>query len=216
MMSGWKAYVNGKAVDIKVSDGVYQTIKVPAGTSEVTYAFLPPHEKYAVIVGFLAAFFLLGTWIEERRNARHPRHRRPRTRVRPGPCPRNWLSRRTRSPIPRETSEVDTVTGASTGSTSARPSRAKSPSVASPPRSGVWCSCASSRPGCSARRSSGRAPRALRGLRRGRQGRGHPQPDGGPRPAPRARGAPSRRRPSRSCATISSGAFSRRCGSGVI
>ena len=87
MMSGWKAYVNGKAVDIKVSDGVYQTIKVPAGTSEVTYAFLPPHEKYAVIVGFLAAFFLLGTWIEERRNARHPRHRRPRTRVRPGPLP---------------------------------------------------------------------------------------------------------------------------------
>jgi hypothetical protein len=87
MMSGWKAYVNGKAVDIKVSDGVYQTIKVPAGTSKVTYTFLPPHEKYAVIVGLLAALFLIGTWIEERRGARHPAHRRPRTRTRPGPLP---------------------------------------------------------------------------------------------------------------------------------
>ena len=69
-MPGWKAFVNGKSVDLKVSDGVYQAVSVPAGTSTVTYSFLPPHEKYAVIAGLLALFYLLGTWIQERRTKR--------------------------------------------------------------------------------------------------------------------------------------------------
>jgi hypothetical protein len=77
-MAGWKAYVNGKSVNIKVSDGVYQAVTVPAGTSTVTYSFSPPDEKYAVIVGLLAAFYLIGTWIQERRHRAKPRHRRRR------------------------------------------------------------------------------------------------------------------------------------------
>jgi len=87
MMDGWKAYVNGQPVDIKVSDGVYQTIAVPAGTSTVTYTFLPAHEKYAVLIGLLAAFFLLGTWIEEQRRKARPQHQRARVPKRPGPLP---------------------------------------------------------------------------------------------------------------------------------
>jgi hypothetical protein len=67
MMAGWKAKVNGKAVTIKTVDGVYQSVKVPPGTSIVTYSFLPPHEKYAVLLALLAAFFLVGTWVYERR-----------------------------------------------------------------------------------------------------------------------------------------------------
>ncbi len=67
MMAGWKAYVNGKAVTIKTLDGVYQSVKVPAGTSVVTYAFLPPHEKYAVLLALLAALFLIAMWVYERR-----------------------------------------------------------------------------------------------------------------------------------------------------
>jgi hypothetical protein len=81
-MAGWKAYVNGKSVNIKVSDGVYQAIKVPAGTSTVTYAFFPPHERYAIIVGFLAALYLIGAWIDERRNRGKDRRRRRLMRLR--------------------------------------------------------------------------------------------------------------------------------------
>jgi hypothetical protein len=68
MMAGWKADVNGKAVTITTVDhGVYQSVKVPEGTSTVTYSFLPPHEKYAVLLALLAALFLVGMWIYERR-----------------------------------------------------------------------------------------------------------------------------------------------------
>ena len=71
-MPGWHAQVNGKSVTIKARDGVYQTVKVPAGTSTVTYSFLPPHEKYAVLLAFAGAFFLIGSWVIERRSRRHP------------------------------------------------------------------------------------------------------------------------------------------------
>jgi hypothetical protein len=73
MMAGWKAYVNGKAVTIKTVDGVYQSVKVPEGTSTVTYSFLPPHEKYAVLLAILAALFLVEVWGRERRFFAHDR-----------------------------------------------------------------------------------------------------------------------------------------------
>jgi hypothetical protein len=66
-MDGWKASVNGKSVTVKTFGGVYQSVKVPQGTSTVTFAFLPPHEKYAVLLALLAALFLLATWVLERR-----------------------------------------------------------------------------------------------------------------------------------------------------
>jgi hypothetical protein len=40
---------------------------VPAGTSKVTYAFFPPDERYALLVGFLGFLFLLGSVVNERR-----------------------------------------------------------------------------------------------------------------------------------------------------
>lgn len=67
-MTGWKAYVNGKSVTMTTVDGVYQSVKVPKGASTVTYAFVPPHEKYAVLLALLAALFLLATWVFERRD----------------------------------------------------------------------------------------------------------------------------------------------------
>lgn len=69
MMAGWKATVNGKSVAIKTVDhGVYQSVSVPRGTSSVTYSFLPPHEKYAILLALLAALFLVATWVYERRS----------------------------------------------------------------------------------------------------------------------------------------------------
>src|ERR1035438_5770266 len=92
-MAGWQAYVNGKSVPITASDGVYQAVSLPAGTSIVPYTFLPPHEKYAVIAGLLAALFLAGTWIDERLN-----RRRRRSDERPTTHP--WVSDEKEIPVP--------------------------------------------------------------------------------------------------------------------
>lgn len=74
-MAGWHATVNGHSVPITTVNGVYQRIDVPQGTSTVEFSFLPPHEKYAVLLGLLAALFLVGEWLRERfytpRTARH-------------------------------------------------------------------------------------------------------------------------------------------------
>jgi hypothetical protein len=78
MMAGWKAYVNGKSVTIKTTDhGVYQSVKVPHGASTVTYSFLPPHEKYAILLALLAAIFLVAAWVYERRYRQRERERLP-------------------------------------------------------------------------------------------------------------------------------------------
>ena len=74
-MPGWKATVNGKSATITTVDGVYQAVKVPAGTSTVDYTFFPPHERYALLVGFLGGLFLIGSFIDERRRF-VPRRRR--------------------------------------------------------------------------------------------------------------------------------------------
>ena len=65
-MPGWHAYVNGKAVAVGVSDGVYQAVAVPAGNSTVTFDFVPPHEQFAELAALLAALFLLGSWARGR------------------------------------------------------------------------------------------------------------------------------------------------------
>lgn len=76
-MAGWHALVDGQPVTIHTSDGVYQSVDVPAGTSTVTYSFAPPYELYAVLAALLAASFLVGSRvIEYRRNRlRHLGHR---------------------------------------------------------------------------------------------------------------------------------------------
>jgi hypothetical protein len=65
-MKGWTATVNGKAATITTVDGVYQRVTVPEGTSTVVYRFYPPHERYALLVGFLGALFLIGSVVNER------------------------------------------------------------------------------------------------------------------------------------------------------
>jgi len=76
-MKGWRAFVNGKEVTIRTVDGVYQAISVPQGTSNVTFSYTPPHEKYALLAGLLAALFLLGSWLLGRFPDLVPRRRRP-------------------------------------------------------------------------------------------------------------------------------------------
>ncbi|HUX03506.1 MAG TPA: hypothetical protein VMV53_01170 [Acidimicrobiales bacterium] len=71
-MPGWHAYVNGREVPITTTNGVYQSVEVPAGTSTVTYAFNPPHEKFGLAAGLLALLFLAGVWVRERWFLRRP------------------------------------------------------------------------------------------------------------------------------------------------
>lgn len=81
-MKGWRAFVNGKQETIVTKDHVYQQILVPAGTSTVTYAFSPPHERDAIIVAVLAGLFLVGSFVNEQYPF-VPTRRRPKHRVRP-------------------------------------------------------------------------------------------------------------------------------------
>ena len=77
MMPGWHAFVNGQSVPLTTTDGVYQTIALPSGTSTITYSFLPPHEE-AASAGFLLgvlALFLVPAWPRwwRRRRGEHAR-----------------------------------------------------------------------------------------------------------------------------------------------
>jgi len=53
-MAGWTARVNGSATPISSDNGLTQTLSIPAGTSTVTFDYLPPHEVPAGVVSVLA------------------------------------------------------------------------------------------------------------------------------------------------------------------
>lgn len=72
-MPGWSALVNGHTVPISSNDGLTQTVLVPAGTSTVTYAYLPPHEEPAMLVLLLALAAIASTWRPWRWRWRHQR-----------------------------------------------------------------------------------------------------------------------------------------------
>ena len=61
-MRGWHALVNGREVPIHASDGVYQSVQLPAGSSTVTFNFYPPRETYALLAGLLAVLFAAAAW----------------------------------------------------------------------------------------------------------------------------------------------------------
>jgi Bacterial membrane protein YfhO len=66
-MKGWSATVNGQPVPITKTWNVAQTVAVPAGTSVVNFKFMPPHEKFALLVAFLAFAYLCGSRFFSRR-----------------------------------------------------------------------------------------------------------------------------------------------------
>ncbi len=69
-MPGWTAEVDGTAVAIRPAGpgGLFQSVELPAGTSRITFTFLPPHETLAVTAMVLAAGVLvLSPWWPVRR-----------------------------------------------------------------------------------------------------------------------------------------------------
>ncbi len=75
VMKGWHATVNGTAAPIGTSEGTFQTVALPAGTSTVAFSFLPPHEE-AAIGAFLLGILAMILWpvagsLRRHRRARH-------------------------------------------------------------------------------------------------------------------------------------------------
>jgi len=62
-LSGWTATVNGVATALTSSNGLVQTLEVPAGTSSVAFSYLPPHEQVASAGALVALLALLATWV---------------------------------------------------------------------------------------------------------------------------------------------------------
>jgi hypothetical protein len=80
-MAGWTARVNGVATPITSSNGLTQTLAVPAGTSTISFDFLPPHEVPAGVVAVLAALLtaLSATTVGRRRRRPTPIEQSPDT-----------------------------------------------------------------------------------------------------------------------------------------
>jgi hypothetical protein len=69
-MPGWKANFAGHSVDVGEDQagpaGLFQAVRLPAGTTAVRFTYLPPHELLAGIVALLAALAVLGGLITRR------------------------------------------------------------------------------------------------------------------------------------------------------
>ena len=71
-MAGWSARVNGHPVALSSSSGLNQTLTVPAGSSTISFSFLPPHESIAITIALVAALMTaLSAWpLRRQRRAR--------------------------------------------------------------------------------------------------------------------------------------------------
>jgi Tfp pilus assembly protein PilN len=69
-MTGWTARVNGVATTITTTNGLNQTINLPAGLSTVTYGFLPAHEEAAGALAVVAFVVMAATWLPFARRRR--------------------------------------------------------------------------------------------------------------------------------------------------
>jgi hypothetical protein len=69
-LPGWSATVDGRAAPIRITAGLFQTLRVPAGSHEVSFGYAPPNIGWglAALLGG-CAWLLLGS--------RMPRRRRP-------------------------------------------------------------------------------------------------------------------------------------------
>lgn len=88
-MPGWTARVNGVATAITSSTGLTQTLQIPAGTSRVSFDFLPPHEVPAGLIAVLALLLtaLAPTSIGRRRRRRPGRPDSHASRPEDAPSP---------------------------------------------------------------------------------------------------------------------------------
>jgi hypothetical protein len=62
-MPGWTATVGGAPGTVRTyrqgPPGLFQAVDVPAGTSTVTFSYLPPHARLAILASALATLWIL-------------------------------------------------------------------------------------------------------------------------------------------------------------
>ena len=59
-LPGWSATINGHTVPITQVDGGLTSVRLPAGTSKVSFTYLPPHEDIAILVFALGVLSAIG------------------------------------------------------------------------------------------------------------------------------------------------------------
>ena len=58
-MPGWSATIDGHAVAIHATEGLFQTIRVPAGSHQVEFSYAPPNIGWGLVALLLGAVWLL-------------------------------------------------------------------------------------------------------------------------------------------------------------
>jgi hypothetical protein len=74
-LKGWSATLNGRSVEVSSFDDLFQQIQVPAGTSEITFNYTPPHILigYAAFLAGVACLAVVPLWRRIRRVGVHGR-----------------------------------------------------------------------------------------------------------------------------------------------
>jgi hypothetical protein len=76
MQQGWRAQVDGRAVDLVAADHAGAAVHVPEGDHTVTLRYRPPGQRAGVALSGLTAVGLAGAWFwGERRHRRNARSR---------------------------------------------------------------------------------------------------------------------------------------------
>lgn len=72
-LPGWDAELDGHSVPVRPVDGVFQAVRLPAGSHRVTFSYAPPHIGLGLLAFVLGCLGLLaGIVIPRRRAARAP------------------------------------------------------------------------------------------------------------------------------------------------
>jgi hypothetical protein len=76
-MPGWHAEAAGRSLPVHAAGPLFQSVEVPAGTSNVRFSFTPPHMVLALVAFLLSIVVLVIAWVPVRRLSvfRRPRHR---------------------------------------------------------------------------------------------------------------------------------------------
>lgn len=80
-MPGWSADVNGRRVPLTSANGLTQTVAVPAGSSTVSFEYLPPHEEQAALIAVAALVALMALVVAHAATGEDGLRRRWRRRV---------------------------------------------------------------------------------------------------------------------------------------
>ena len=58
-LEGWSAAVGGRSLPIRTSDGLFQSVTVPAGSHRVTFSYVPPGIVWAGLAFLLGVLSLV-------------------------------------------------------------------------------------------------------------------------------------------------------------